>query len=367
VVRNLRRAEALVTQAVLAGDASDSRSARLPRRTRQTVLRRLEAWGWFRERWVPNLAALGHRRLAFDLTRPFADDRRAVLDRLRSLPETLLLWAGPETLITVRAAGPSEIGVSRSPGSEFLRSGASSTLLADPAEGEVPAYFDFEAAWVRRWGLGATRTYPQPYPGGLPAGASEDDPRPTDAEARVVRSLIAPGADERPDASSALSREPWVSRCVQKGWVTLRTFLDPLAVARRIEGFPTQLVFLRGSLRPGARPDQPFHDVVADCGVGPFLFATDGKDVLIGALAMGPGPAGLGGPAPRAPVLATLQRSTRGISVVREPLASLDVWVDHEYGRLVGVAELTRSAEPAPRPAERRPDGRGVRGAARSG
>lgn len=352
MVRNLRRAEALVTQAVLSGHPTEGSGRGMPRRTRQTVQRRLEGWGWFRNRWVPSLPLFGHTHLHFDLTRPFADERHAEIDRLRALPETLVLWAGTDTLFSVRAAGPSDGATRRSRAAEPRPAGGSGSLAADPALGQIPVYFDFEGAWVRQWALGASRSYPQGYPASPKSGEGSDAAAPTAAESRTVRAMLARDSAPRDATAGDAGLSAMEAKCLDKGWVSRRSFLAPTAVARTVDGFPSQAVFLRGTLRSGAEPDRPLRELLGECGVSPFLFATDGHEVLMAALALGPGAPILRGSAVRSPVLPTLQKSIRGIAVSREPLASLEVWVDHDYTRCADpdVAKVPAALPPARAP-----------------
>ncbi|HEV2428355.1 MAG TPA: hypothetical protein VGV64_00705 [Thermoplasmata archaeon] len=331
----------------------------MPRRTRQTVHRRLANWGWFQKRLVPDLALAGAARLNFALVEPFEERRSRTHQVLRRVPRMVVLWAGTELIFAVYASTSTAPVREAFPGLEgSLRPRASWTLSASPSESGVPVYFDFEASWVRRWGLPGCRSYPQPYPvRSMRADDAEgEEPSPpTAAEIRLAKAMVTggPEAIEGP-ASRVGSIGSLRRRRLERDALRRRTFLDPVAVHRSIDGFPPQIVFLHGRLRPDVAADAPLHDLLGKCSVGPFLYASDGREVLMGALSMGPGMQYVGGPVRPAPVLPTLGRSLREIEVRREPLESLKVLVDHDYGRLFDPGDAVRDAD-APHEAEAAP------------
>jgi hypothetical protein len=116
-----------------------------------------------------------------------------------------------------------------------------------------------------------------------------------------------------------------------KGAVERRTFLD----LKRIPPFDDRGIehvgFIHGELVEGATAENLFRRL-ASIRVTPFLLATDGNKVLMATLS--PAPTSTPSGSPRPAVLANLQRFLRGIEIVREPVNSLDVVVDHRYDRL---------------------------------
>lgn len=358
-MRSIRPAEAAVVQAVLSQTETEAAHLRLPRRTRQTIRRRLDAWGWFHEGYVPELARLGSPTLRFAILEPFAEHRRSVIRRLSQDPTCLVLWAGAQCLLAVVAVqegGPGPRLLDGLEESGSLRDTWSLVAPATPAG--VPVYFDLEAAWVRAFGLAACRAYPLPLPWTAPAESHLDVPEPGRAEQRVLRELLGTSLDERSARPGGNGRREEslsvaAQRALRAGWAQRRAFLDPVAVARSIRGFPSHLILIHGVLRDGVASGRPREELWSDCGVGPFLYATDEREVLLAALSTGPGSAASAPRSARASVLATLEASLREIVVVREPLSALDIAVEHAYARWLAIAApaVLRSEFPGDLPA----------------
>jgi hypothetical protein len=339
-MRGVTRAEALLVQELLAGVAEGSLTRAIARRTRQTARQRLYVREWVRDRYVPDFAALGRPLLTFAIAAPFSEELFPTLQRWRAQPENVLLWAGTSAVFGVFASPPRptpppwHTALFDTPAFETCY-----VLLADARNASVPVFFDFEAAWVNAVGLPGAVSYPQPVPrGSHSSGAEEEDPLSPSERAAAMRLVMRPFVPQPPGGPSAPSGGILVGmadrRCLREGRVAFRSFLDPSAVARSITGFPGQCVLLHGSLRAGAHPAGLFHALVSSTAARPFLFATDGQQLLMAALAA-PGLRHDGAaPSAATPAMEVVQRFLSHIVVHREPLDALQTVVDHRYDRL---------------------------------
>lgn len=349
-LRALHQAEARVTQALLAGELATEVSSGLARRTRQTVLRRLEGWGWFADRLVPHPACLDAHQLAFIVARPFAERATALESRWAKSRETVVAWRVDGAVFGVFAASEPElddpVGPRMVPPSEGRVDLAMTTALLPS---ELPVYFDFEAAWVRIAPLEGVRAYPQGFAG--PAGDLPPAVHVPDARERAHRylsSIVARGiADTVPTALDAAVRDPrdevQTSRLLRDGWVHRRRFLDPSAVARTLTTFPRQVVLVWGRPSEGAADPDLFPALMSEAQVAPFLLAIAPDAVLAGFLADAVGRSG----EPRRGVLGVLRRFLRHIEAARMPLESLRPVVQHRYGAMIDPAIRGADALPS--------------------
>jgi len=324
---------------LLAGARSvHDRTARepIPRRTWQSIRQRLIARDVIKERYVPDPAVLGRPLVTFALAQPYAE-RRA---------EAIALWRGQGGASHVCAFRTALFGIFFLSGPEDLN--ALRTRLAQPQvhqdlyflecdsrEPSVPVFWDFEAAWAQVTGLPGTLAYPHPLPsspqtpGNLPQSSAN-------ADREAVRSLVA----EPPEAGSKPRSERWIgrlsrgnreSRLLREGKVEFRSFLDPLECSRWADNFPDAVMIVRGTLLSDAAPAALFRALVEECGVSPFLFATNHEAVLLAALSDRRTGSGRARASRRTPPLAVMQQFLRQIVVLREPLDTLTMVVDHRY------------------------------------
>jgi len=313
-------------------------AAPLPRRTFQTIRQRVYQRGWIRDRFLPSPSRFGVERVTIALVAAHADKAASLVGEWRARPENVLLWASDDSVLGVflsrRGSGESLSGVLEAEGT----SRESYVLEVDGRPEAIPSYFDFEAAWVRATGLSGLTGYPRSLfgPSGGPGGSGPAELLPSHRRAveELLRATSEPlgPAEERPITSRLFQRRA-EERLVRLGWVSFRSFLDPAAVAGSVSGFPSWLAFVHGSLLPGAGPPELFRALVGECGVGPFLYVTDDRELLFATLSRGPGAPGEPG---RAPVLPTVRTYLEDIDVVRWPLVSTRVVTDHAFGRLLG-------------------------------
>jgi hypothetical protein len=337
--RGLTSAEARVIASLLAADSIPERdrirASGLSPRTYETARRRIFAAGWVYERFVPDPMAWGRPTLHFELTRPEPGTEADATERLGRTDGAFHVWRGSGLVFSASFRG--ETPGTGLPARSTLSAAkdASWQMDVDLRRPSVPIFFDLEGAWSRVLGV-APRVYPRPLPtwsGGRPP----DHGRPPAALLREAEVLIqrpfAPGGG----ASSGRHLGSWIGlgggrRALSTGLVQRRCFLD----LPRIPGFDgwqlQSLGFLTGELRAGQRPETVYRELLSDGGMTQFLFATDQKSVLIGALAPAPPPAST---RPRTRISEILTKRLEGWGLVGTPVASLSAPVDHRYDRLL--------------------------------
>ena len=310
----------------------------LPRRTFQTVRRRVYERGWIADRFVPSPSVFGSDRIVFALAQPLSDRAADLVGRWRSRPENVLLWASDESILGV-FLDPRSDAHPLWAGLDIERSSRNYCVIrAAPDRSGVPVYFDYEAAWVRATGLpGVVR-----YPRGLERDSSTTNGNkvrsPSPPQRRAVADLASDvrthsGTAANGPFASWLERRSAEERYIRKGWGTFRPFLNPIEVARSVTGFPAWSAFVWGTLLPEVRVQDLFQALVAEAVVSPFLFVTDGPNVLFATLSEGPGNRRR---VERVAVLAVVRRYLRDIAVVRWPLGPTRAIIDHAYGSNLG-------------------------------
>jgi hypothetical protein len=337
--RGLTSAEARVIASLLAADAIPERdrirASGLSPRTYETARRRIFAAGWVYERFVPDPIAWGRPTLHFELTRPEPGTEAEAAERLGASGSAFHVWRGPGLVFS--ASFCPETPGDEPPVRSRLSAArdASWQMDVDLRLPSVPIFFDLEGAWSRVLGV-APRVYPRPLPtwsGSRPP----DQGRPPAALLREVELLIrrpfAPGGG----ASSGRHLGSWIGfgggrRALATGLVQRRCFLDLTRISE-FDGWRLQsLGFLFGNLRTGEHPETLFRELLSDAGMTPFLFATDGKSVLIGALS--PAPRSARTP-PRTRISEIFARRLETWTLASAPATSMTTRVDHRYDRLL--------------------------------
>jgi hypothetical protein len=333
-MRSLTSSEVRVIHALLiAADVPERRRevwSGVPRATYLAVRKRAFSLGWLTRRFVPDPVATGFDSVELRLEQPFSDRLPEAIRAVRELPGLVLLWTSPETLISVR----------------FVRHGARGDEAGPPARTrfeirvddpfrELPVYFDFEGAWST-WASGLSLVT---YPTGAVAPRADGRPL-TQADREGLKQLLSvDGEDPIAEGELRLSESflpPRHQSLVRRGVVRRRVFpnlaeLPPMPDGAAING----CVFVHGTLRSGADPAQIVPQLLRDGPARPFLAAFDERSALLGLLS--PRPARLRGAG--RPTLDLLAERLEGISVIREPVATLHPAVDHRYGRLFADAD----------------------------
>lgn len=330
-MRSLTPAEASVVRSLLADEPVPHRErirrSGLPARTYEVARRRLRIAGYVVERYVPDPIRLGRPIARFVLARPFAERFSAEARRWREDERAVIVWEGAGSIfaVLIDEEGGDESASAPTDGRTF-------TLRVDLRRPSVPAYFDFESAWARLAELPGTYRYPRPLaPRGSGNGSAALLSR---TERAVVRQLVDSSFQGGGDGESpvpGLFPRRRLRRALSEGLVEHRAFLDvtqlPPYRGLRVES----IVMVRAELGPGATAPGLFRALVARSRVAPFLFATDGREILLGGLSPAPAASSEG----RVPVLATLRESVQGIDVTRLPVDELVPSINHRYDRLV--------------------------------
>ena len=309
----------------------------LPRRTFQTVRQRVYQRGWITDRFIPSPSVFGNGRFVFALSEPLSDKAAALVDFWKTRSDNLLLWASDESIFGVFFQPEDDSG-------DFVQELAIEESSRDHCvirvacrRETIPAYFDYEAAWIRATGLPGVTGYPRSIQRDWKVPQGNGIRQPTPTQGRAVTELA--GAVPYPAGQAVFGglgigfgRRAAEERCIRRGWATFRSFLNPIEVARSVTGFPSWCAFVWGKLLPEVNIPEFFQVLVAEAVVSPFLFVTDQQKVLFATLSRGPGNRGN---LERGPVLAIVRRYLRDISVVRSPLISTRVITDHEYRPLL--------------------------------
>ncbi len=370
-MRSLTPAEARVIQALLgvvAGDEVDRhRQSGVPRTTFQTIRRRAFVAGWLRERYIPAPAAVGARRVRFWLAQPSAERRAEVIRRCREAPGCVVLWASPDTVLSVSfemGSGEAERGeADPSPGSvpeEWLRRSWPLRVVPDPAE--LPIYFDHEGAWARRIGASSTISYPQSLPTGTSGAAVPSRAALGALLARPFETEMEEGLTLRFSAAHLPRRQ---RHLLEEGWATRRVLPDLAEIPSYRGGRDERVVFVTGRLREGRSLATLRERLYRECQVAPFLAAQDRGRVLLATLSPSPP-----GALPRGgSVLDLFQVCLREIEVIREPIDTMFAVLDHRYRspRRGHPGTATRDPEPVEVSPYLFPRERRGRGAARAG
>lgn len=355
-MRELTDAESRVLTVLLEGSLETEREkfhrADVPRSTFVVARRRLYEEGWLVDRYIPQPESLGIERVTFALAHPFAEGAEALGQAWLKDPGNVLLWKGAQVVLGVffhRAASASQ----------RLRSEVESKLLAsrltvvsaDPRTAVAPVYFDFEGAWCHMVGRTGVKEYPRSI-GGYPGRGGHPERLSTSERTALSELLTRPERAAAGDRAGhlvgpgALPRSQL--RLVRAGVVQYRV-LPQFGVMPPLKGFaPRRLVLIHGDLLPDQRAEMVFARLVGECQVFPFLFASDGIKVLVGALG---GSEALPGHirdalGPRAPVLASLKASMRGIEVVTEDLTQVVHQREHDYSRPEVLGASARPRDP---------------------
>jgi hypothetical protein len=340
-LREISRSEAIAVADLLAGahpHAGRPVHGPIPRRTRQAIRQRLVAREVIKERYLPDPAVLGRPLVTFAIAQPFAEKHVEAVRAWRSLDSAVDVWSGQNALFAVFfLAGLQELDALRAQLDKPQLHQTLYFLNCDSRDASVPVFLDYEAAWVRITGLDGTLAYPR----ALPSSSLADVDRPASvprADREALRSLVL----QTPEVGLESGSGGWMKgpakgmrerRLLRQGMVEFRSFLDPVECSRWASNFPDAVVFVRGTLFGGTGPEALFRALVEECGVSPFLFATDGKAVLFCCLSDHRRDSREPPSSRRVPTLEVMQRFLRQIVVARELLDTLTPVVDHRYDR----------------------------------
>lgn len=277
------------------------------------------------------------------LTQPFAEQLRSSITRWKSISGLVHFWTSSDLLFGVFFSADKPSAISIREQVEQTSRGAT-VVTMDASTQPVPVYFDFEHGWVRVANLTGTSSYPVSLPRTLRGLNPSTLPSPGQG-LQGLRTLVespfispaglAPGGRAPPALSESVAR-----RIMRAGWAEPRCFLDPLAVARTVSGFPGQVAFVWGNLVGGRGPDEPFRALVQECDIGPFLYVHEKKRVFFATLAgWHPSETPLASQRLRRPPLTVLGEHLCDIASIRVPIEELECIVNHRYDRLFEFEE----------------------------
>ncbi len=348
-MRFLTEAEGRIIAVLLGASPSTERErlrrAGVPRSTYHAARRRAYGEGWLQDRYVPDPARLGYPWASVVLLRPFADRIDGARRRWSADPTNVLSWWSPQLALGVFLhRTPKE--AERLAGSLAEEKVASALTIFTPhlTEAEVPVFFDYEGIWSHLADLPGTTTYPNGLGGNFP-GADGAPPSPTGHQTWAIGELV-----RRPFGRGSEGRAGHLvgpfglplsqQKMLRDGWVTHRVFLYPSRLPPYQGRIADQVVFVTGTLRDSARPEELFATLTRECRVFPFLFVVHGGRLLLGALGRTPGPVPANVTTPtaetlRRAVMPTLQDALEGIDVTQDLASQLRTDVDMRFDRLL--------------------------------
>jgi hypothetical protein len=339
-VESLTKAETTVLLSLLGANWNETERSRIrasgiPRSTYQEAKRRLYLEGYLTNRFVPDPHALGMGGFRFLVARPFVDAMAPVARALADDPHTVTLWVGATALFAVQLAPNAGGAPSVSEPSRDVVPGTVVRLTAANRPDQIPVFFDMEGTWSRVAGAPGPRGYPRGLP--CPSGLGSETHAPlSPRNAVALRELLARPFDTALGARGvALVAAPFLPRSqrhvLAQDWATWRILLS---FAKRLaygERELRQLILISGSLKPGVRLSFVTSALARRTGSAPFLAASDGSKVLLGALG------GLGARSPSGStgsVLGTLQATLSDLQIVREELSTLETRLDLRFDRI---------------------------------
>lgn len=324
-MRELTPAEYQVALAMFALPGASERDrirrAGLPSSTYQVARRRILGEGWLREVVLPNPGPCGFS-VEFRLARPTLAERSRIEIEWASDTGGVLLWIGLHVAFGVFFHAESSPSASPrdAPPAFVVRVGRRS--------GSVPSYFDYSGLWAR-FGGGAR---PEGYPEGLGTRATTSDARTLAAAERFLAGSS--NVREEPTEFARLVGRGTEGRGTDTASVLqTRTVFAPAPIpalqGRRI----TEVLFVRGSLRPGVSGAHLLSRLTSECRVFPFLFAEGEGSVIF---------AGMGQTDARQPGRTVVRSAAASVSFVVgealdpaealiEPIDALSERIGHRY------------------------------------
>lgn len=312
----------------------------MPRSTYHAARRRAYEERWLEDRYVPDPARFGLPIVTFAVARPYLDHLDELVSAWSAPPSNVVTWTSPQVALGVffhadRTRATEEMA-------RLLPTGWSRwshQLSVDVRGPSVPVYFDYEGLWGHLAEIAGTTTYPNGLGG---AEVADDAPPALSPHQRwaagelIHRPFVAEGEGRAGHLVGPLGLPFSQLRVLRLGWVVHRVLLDPGRVPPFRGRSADQVTLILGELRDGHRPETLFQVLTRECRVFPFLYVTDGRRLLMGALGRNPAtpPPPSTTAEPRRAVLATLQESLQGIEIIAESAAAFRTAVDHRYDRL---------------------------------
>lgn len=343
--RDLTASEVDVISALLQGSLESGeeriRRSGLPRATFRVAMRRLYQAGVLVDRYIPSPGILGMKRVVFLLSKPFSDRLSEVIRDMESSPGCVVLLTSPNYLFAVFFIGSEEAGVrlrGRFDSGDF---GTPVSFIATSSgKEEIPVYFDFEGIWSHFSGNQGVAHYPRPLPSGAESTTRNWFGKASDST--VLHTLFMRTTSDNDDARPAhLTGPATLSRSQrralltdQAAWRVMLSLSNPPSI--REIGI-RHLLLVQGRLKKGRDPLALFRTLTAECGVFPFLFASDGMCVLMAGFGTGLQQDNVeySGILAKQPVVRAMTDRLENVVTVREPLENIVVRVWHRYDPLL--------------------------------
>lgn len=340
-MRSVTRAESLVIGSLLGSNLAtvrqQIRQSGLAPRTFEVARRRIFEAGWLSDRFLPDPRILGYNMAIFAVARPYAEHLEEIVQAWKDSPACVLLWRMPETLLGVffghaerESSEPIvDLGDPRS-FSQLFR------LRSNLDNATVPVFFDYEGAWSKVAGIERSGLYPRslPFAEETSVGKQETVSRIREIGTAVGLPFLPVSVAGAPQSASPRSERKVVAKVLSRGWVERRVFLNLQSIPHVGEWKLESVVLAHGRFREGGDPLLLFRDLVGRCRVTPFLYASDDRGALFGALSPAPVPRERPVASGRLSVSGTVRSHLEEIEVHREPVARLTPILDHRYGRL---------------------------------
>ncbi|MGA8536182.1 MAG: hypothetical protein WB789_02180 [Thermoplasmata archaeon] len=278
--------------------------------------------------------------MSIALAHPYAEHFQSVVQEWRRTDGSVLLWRGGTSMLGVFVRSPSNPTLKQDLESAGLqRFSRIRVVETDLRESEIPVYFDFEGAWSRVVGEVGPVAYPHALPDPLGSAsrtrhASLTDLRLMEALARTndqVDNLTANDAA----FGGGVGRDE-ISRAVEGQLVSRRAFLHLETLPSYRAWTLRQVALFTGRLRPSADSRALLQSMIGEIGMTPFLFVSDGVDVLCGLLSPTPPVQRPGVRSQNTRPVGTLQKFLSEIHITREPIEDLSALADQDFGHVFG-------------------------------
>lgn len=302
--------------------------------------RRAYSEGWIRDRYVPSPKTFGYSAATVAIARLFSDRREEWIRNLQETPGLVVFWAGDQFALVIIFHRDGKEAKERR---QLIASapGTNSALILDPqpAIAGFPVYFDFEGSWTNLIQGRGMRAYPRGIPT-APDGSGRESkerwgPRARWAANELLQRPFSGEAENRPSHLVGPFGIPSSERrLLEQGWIAHRVFVDPSRLPPYRGRQPGEVVLATGTFREGVRPSDLFGMLTRDCRVFPFLVVLDGARIVLGMFGQSARVSPAQSPAPRRPVLPTLQAALEGIELFRDVADRIQVPIDHRYDRL---------------------------------
>lgn len=347
-LRQLTNVEAQVIQALLESSPDSEQNiikrTQLARSTFQYARRRCYSKGWIYDRYIPSVPILGKIKITVGMIWPSSGNMGKYLDALKHDTACILAWHTYNMIFYVLFSEEYPAAEELCSGQETASVERHIVVPCQSTASSVPVFFDMSGSISKVFALKRPATYPVTIFEDL---SDADHPvRTTMGNAgQSLYELMALGQANqkkwvlRSAPPFPLSLPKSFVKLIEENKVYWRVFPD----LRSLPGFGgrtiTDVIFAHGKLREMTSGPRLLEELVSAFDVFPFLLGLDIQSIRGDAILAFLGvKGGLGDGTSREKgknVQAFLQERMDDISIVREPMAAVEVTVDHRYQELV--------------------------------